>query len=851
MTVVASTLIAKNDPIGSIDDLWEPSALFLPNWNQDVKLGTAYRGVVQSSRDVSEQRLLLAKKPRRVLSYALRSYDAADTERARAALTRMSSARVPMPLWTDGAQLTGKPDMGVTAYTGDFTDKRFQVGGRVCALREDDAGISTEFKYAKITSISDTTITLDSDLDEVYTTPPSIHSHAHTDFISFSPTTTWNTPKAAAYEGEPIIASVFSGGASTAVLSSATLRNLGTGETWDVSSDVFHDESGTWQEGGFVNATTLVTLAPENGHFIVTFVLTNPVTQAATSITSVSGAHATDPIHQTVSEPNASANGRDVEVDISPDLANQLVVFNVLAGLTNIATFTTTTPGGVPTYLEGAFGGVNVDQQGGVLEYVIPSPGAVTVGAVLPKGESDEEYGFFAAAVVLNPAESGGFDRDYIYPVIECDLELGNKASAITDAVNGAQLSLVETPGASALDPEVIPGDTPPGATLYPPVTGYPIMELPIDWNGVEVGHYRVGKRDISGITTVLQAFGSRAGNTFKLPFVSLDRHESWSILEFFDSRGGRAFPFWLLTPSPVLTASAITAPPSASKVTLPGNINEQDWDQYTHLGAYDKTLDSLSIHEITVSIAVGDNHDLTISPALPDTDETRYEFKTAHLCRFDKEAYEESWITDEAPRTALPVKELINEQVVAVDLVDLCGVGGGDPWTPNNDWDLCEDVRCGSDDPDECCMCGIYGVSVAANCFIGECITGVCDEGCVPNGGCSTYLEYVSCIAGVMRWEHPVYDIWVELDTGSVDWTFDITDWLTSVDCCDTVDQGLDLCACQMFDNCGGIVHITTETCSYYRRDSACNRFIGPCTYVTTLLISTEGGGPGNEFCA
>jgi hypothetical protein len=111
-----------------------------------------------------------------------------------------------------------------------------------------------------------------------------------------------------------------------------------------------------------------------------------------------------------------------------------------------------------------------------------------------------------------------------------------------------------------------------------------------------------------------------------------------------------------------------------------------------------------------------------------------------------------------------------------------------------------------------------------------------------------------VSCIGGVIRWENDDLNMFVLLDTSTVDWTIELGDLFDAEECCADVDEGDDLCACTPPDNCAALPDfIITETCTTYLKEVACTRYTenGQCDYVVALRVTAIDGGSGSAACA
>jgi len=897
MTVIASPLVAKTDSIASVDDLWEPSTLFLPNWEQAIRLGTSYRGIVQASRSQSEQRYILAEKPRRSMTYRLRSYNSDDSERVRAFLARASRARTPIPFWPDITLPVGRKNITDNIYIGDFRDRRFQVGARMCAVVEDDAGISTDFKYSKILSVSDTELEIEDNLNETYDNGAELFFERHW-FPHITPRLLWAstdhqfgggsdqpTDFSGLTEGDWVIGClVFQPNITESLPINVTkveavigLNNNGFSPppppefALDITSSLVANLTHPGDPGIPVREPRTMALVAWKvteqfftRKFRIEFTLDNDsIGGGLFSFMLFRNLHAFTPIVETPSTTDAAPDFINSTISTNPVLKGNRILSFHWSGAFGTSSYSTHLPAAAIERAQLPLGGGDSKTQYLVLDYTTPDDAAVDMIGICDPPGSFETEGWLAAAIVMQPKEDPGLSTGLFFPVIEADLELSNKANTITDAVNDASLTVVETPGTSGLDPEIVPGTTPAGYDTYDPGGGiaYPILHLPIDWEGVQTGIFRVGKRDRVGISTAIQVFGDAPGATFILPFIGLDRIEAFDVLEFFDSRGGRAFPFWVFSPSPVLDIIAIGG--GKDTIFVKANINERDWELFPYLGIFDKTTGIRSGHTISSVSESSGVTTLVFAPLLPDTDETRYELTTAHLCRLDNDGFDERWITNTAQRVALPCKELTNEDVVQVVLDSFCGPGGGIAWFPDNVCDPCSDFRCGTDTPPGCCICAEAGVTASVFCYDAPCLP---DNGgygpCESVDSHSLGLLFQSCDTGPsgpdhIRWATLVFppmegeEVWVELNYVTGQWTTNIAAWIINLSCIGLIDDpGKGPCVVGTLCPPGTFPPIITHSCLQYTEQHICG--LEPlCEYRVNLAITGSGLRDADPVCA
>lgn len=885
MTVTASPLVPANTQIDSVEDLWEPSVLFLPNWEREVQIGTSYRTVLQASRSQSEQRYILAEKPRRSMTYRLRSYSSPDSERVRAFLGRASRARIPMPLWPDVTLPVGRKSVASDIYVGDFTNRRFQVGARMCALVEETPGISVDFKYSKIISVSDTELEIEDNLNEAYDNGLKLRFESH-QFLDPISRFLWSTqgplfggpgPRSpfAASEGDIVIC-CFAFTTFQSVSTPISVTGIEAVDSDDPSHTAVIPIVVNLEHPGNPSGPTLEPKTMVVGYWKIPpsfdgkqyhIVFTTDGDQLAhPRMTVTSWRSALDlstALVQATGTISAAPDFQNIEVTVDPEMAKNRIISFHFSGASGRG-FLNHSPAAARLMWFNNFGSGDTSTQFATLDHEAPDGSPLVMGMEIGFDPGvNEQEGYMAAAVVLQQKEDPGLSTGQFYPVIETDLELDNKANTLTDSVNDASMTVVETPGTSSLDPEIVPGTTPAGYDTYQPLSGssYPILHLPIDWRGVQTGIFRVGKRDRVGITTALQVFGSNPGAIFKLPFVELDREDAFNLLEFFDSRGGRAFPFWLFSPSPILEVLEIGV--LFEVIHLKPSINERDWELYRYIGVLDKTTGVRTGHEIS-SVTLSASPEeirLIITPPLPDDVVSRYEFTTAHLCRLDKDGLDERWITNVAQRTSLPVRELINEDVIPVTLESFCGPGGGISWFPDNVCDPCTDFRCGTDDAGGCCICAEAGVTAIVFCYDAPCLE---DSG--GYGPCEFVTAHVLGLdfqfcdtgpngVGFIRWATIVMppmegvEVWVELNYLTATWTTNIAAWIINLDCSGLVPSK-GICVPGVLCDDMAFPPIFTHSCLQFTESFICG--LQPqCFYRTFLAVSGSGIMEAHPVCA
>lgn len=127
-----------------------------------------------------------------------------------------------------------------------------------------------------------------------------------------------------------------------------------------------------------------------------------------------------------------------------------------------------------------------------------------------------------------------------IVPMIDCEVALEVSYRAEQGCLAEVTVTLDEVPGASQLPPTK--ADTPTGGQTH---RGVPILDVDPDWtDGVGAGRSRQGIEFHSGRARGVSPYAGRSRQTHDLSFTN-ERPRYWRLVEFFDTRRGRARSFW------------------------------------------------------------------------------------------------------------------------------------------------------------------------------------------------------------------------------------------------------------------------------------------------------------------
>lgn len=255
-------------------------------------------------------------------------------------------------------------------------------------------------------------------------------------------------------------------------------------------------------------------------------------------------------------------------------------------------------------------------------------------------------------------------DGDYrVVPYMDTDLVLEPEITQLTDDTARVGLVVNEDTGKNSLPPSFV-GDTPDGWQMQ---LGYPIFEIEPNWaQGLQTRYRRYGQRAKFGRKTVSTPDGPRYLQE-QIYQLLLDRQEFWQVLQFFDSRRGRADPFWEVDQEFLWTVT--DTDPTFIDVSPLGQFADFDSGFTSHAGIVlqDGTV---YIREVNTIQEVGGSWRLTLAAGnpLPTIDvSTIRRFSRARLKRFASDALREVWRTTDVAEVALTTIEVLGEGDVTV----------------------------------------------------------------------------------------------------------------------------------------------------------------------------------------
>jgi hypothetical protein len=273
----------------------------------------------------------------------------------------------------------------------------------------------------------------------------------------------------------------------------------------------------------------------------------------------------------------------------------------------------------------------------------------------------------------------GSSDRPLIaFPTFEAAMSLDQGIDALTPHHVSGRWEATENPSTVSLPPAEVPGAVTAGIPTHS--DGLPILFWHPDWSrGATARFGRWGSYSRSGITRVPSVYGNRPRVSYTFTMRFMDR-AVWSLFrQFWDSRAGRTFPFWILSPLGDYEFKGFTA--GGIKVGLTGN--EEDWQFRPYIGLERRGQADYQIRPIDSINRVSDGDVINVLDPLTQWTDVR-RVASARLVRFASDELEEQWMTDTIVDIPITVTEVTNE--IEVDIPNVSEppvVVNGPGWDP------------------------------------------------------------------------------------------------------------------------------------------------------------------------
>jgi hypothetical protein len=246
-------------------------------------------------------------------------------------------------------------------------------------------------------------------------------------------------------------------------------------------------------------------------------------------------------------------------------------------------------------------------------------------------------------------------------PLMESRLLLNGSGALRTRSFVSGTMQALEDVGVVALDPLITAGTTPSGEDEY---EDHPIFSPTINWsNGPTLAIMRDGETSDLGFGYVLDALGPKARLACEINVLNLDRTEAMRTLKFWDSRAGRAFPFWFAYPYRLGSLIEVRE----DEIDFESTEQTCDWSWLGHV--YVRGEDGLQIAEVD-SVSTTDGVDtLALAESISVPSHVSH-VGPAALSRFDSDELQEEWLTDNAVSMNFSIVQVLNDGEVEIGLV-------------------------------------------------------------------------------------------------------------------------------------------------------------------------------------
>lgn len=865
MTVFPSTLIASTVIPTDPEQVWSPHVLPMANWRDKVITETTWKTGVQAARSGSEQRAGLRLRPVRVVEALTHGWSCDEAAKLRTMIMRFAHARSLVPIYSDRQRLTGwVPPSTTNTYLCDTTNRRFFVGQRVIVAKHNRRPFSPEFVIRTITAKTDTTVTLDSDLNEADEILPTIDEHGQQG--TWKPASPYN-----------ISISPFTLAANQGAIAFCHARaSSGLGAPQITTPP-------TWDAVGVNEQFTQLATHVGTSQRTYIYALSGNSAGTAKAMTctwtmgfgSIEFAQMVVMTFNNAKDDPFTVNAYDPQVGVasSPPIGDLTLFFDAFTPTQNINLLVASTLYTVLYSPNLMWHEAKLAPEAGTRDIALAT-GNLGSRSRYEYGYWDEKFGnalqdfeahgqhynsttyMMGGVAAISPKFPGPYDvgltYDFIYPCMEAEVIQVSTASMDTDQKTTHTITALEVAGKPTLPPLSTPGANPSGYTVY---DSLPILDKHVDWQASNQFVDRIGQKYMVGTGSSMDLFGSRGRIGYELSMTFKSRADVFDFLRFFDSRAGSTYPFWILPPMDDLCLDAIVdSEPPIIRVSNDGFplIDLQTFYSHVILEKYDG---SVKIFEIdTVGVGPGATWQIEVVESVAGWDDLT-EIRKASIafkCRFRADNCREEWITNEVCEISIDVIEVQDEKDFQASNMDTCPGGSGDPWTEDPDYDICADSRCGTDQGGGCCICTENAVTLECWCYThpaGEECENPCDGACTENGHLSIPCTFVSCTATTARWEG-ANGAYVELNFVTASWSWS----LGTNDCCEEVENpGICLCASCNFEDCDPII---TESCGSYLKEVACELLSGcgetaECNYVPVIKITCPGCGGPSSNCA
>lgn len=282
--------------------------------------------------------------------------------------------------------------------------------------------------------------------------------------------------------------------------------------------------------------------------------------------------------------------------------------------------------------------------------------------AFLANSEIGKITELYADRVVLDR----GFNNTHpvgslVFPLVDAEAKLNNNFYSVTDFHGKSIVEFSEVHGPSALPPSA--EDT--LSTIVSVYNGIPVFRFPPDWGAsVRIDPERPGISVPLGRAPYVELEGDRPRFVFSVSLLFENRQDFWEMLQFFDSRRGRANPFMFVNPSTFYSVLDLQA--GYVKVSSDGKIEDhQVFLDYVFLELEDGSYLIRDIEDITED---GDDWRINFTSDFASIPTGVRRCGSAHLVRFDSDTLRESWVSTEVCQMSFTLKDLPTEVDVPIE---------------------------------------------------------------------------------------------------------------------------------------------------------------------------------------
>ena len=740
MTVVPSTLVERDSEPEAQTDLWEPASLFVADWSSPIQFANSFTTVVHESRTGLESRAGVATKPRKTLMNQSLILSDSDVQHMKSTMRRAGEARTLTPLFCDPCPLIGVYNPhhphGPSWLAKNVENSRLANTGWSALVLKDNTARAKTYAFCNSTTVSSTTnevtfcdpegetgcchdsifgdmsfgnpkiiangsvalaalpSTGSTVLALIDTTSPHPMDGDHVIFcLSYNIKTgeeltvtnlnlqdkgdvsainledgfTLISSKVAQSEIDPTVDRRVDVYRAKVQIQAGTVFGI----SWDASFTASHSSTGAssmifdamildhreidannpfppdpveiapWVRGAGVSAFTSNYESSMPGESVIELITAQA--SSATGVWDATGTSYTTPsplgwtITDYDSKTTATTEGSSVNYEVVRDfrIAYCTTSYGTLRGLVGQLN----EGGSDPT----------TQRREGLFTRIRINPSLKTAGCVL-------------------------------YPAIETDLSFGLLTEVVTREIAVVQNEANETIGIEGADPQIPIGSLPVGSqTVEHFIDGeyvsYPILERSPSFESVVWENSITGDEAQYGIGRERHSYGE-SKTQFIMQYRFLNRSDAFDMIEFFQSRGGRLYPFFLVPPTTEFTVTGVNV--EYKSITVSDNSLQDDYLDDS-VGRYISVHNgsSYAVRRIeswsrTSPPVLGGVTSIVfiLDSAIPSTHTTVADLDRAgiaHMCRFNQDEMMETWITGNIMESSIMAIELASEGLVSI----------------------------------------------------------------------------------------------------------------------------------------------------------------------------------------